>query len=441
MKVKYAGPARDYSGYGEANRHDIAALHTAGVEITTQIPSYTLEISDYGAVGEIAVKAENAPMGYTIKIIHTTPNVYRQFMEPGKYHIGRVFWETDKLPLDFAANVELMDEIWTGSHYNAQAIKNAGVTKPIKIIPEAIEAKLPEVIEPYDMPEIGPEVKFKFYSIFEWTERKNPNALLEAYWREFEGRDDVALVLKTYVDNFTPNKKEEIKNNIRMLKKRLQLNHYAPVHICSVLMDRHQIYRFHKSFDCFVSAHRGEGWGIPQMEALLMGKPVISTAAGGIHEYLIDGIHGVMLPYKLVPIGENSRNKQWYTSDQRWAEVDLDALRAAMRYAFENPEAMNTMGQNGKRLVETVFSLEAVGTLMRKRLTEISNEPYQVDRREPVGVGLSEEELQVGDIIEPEQVVQDPYSKSKFTLPPLVKKNRIKVDYFNDNKGMPDERA
>src|SRR4051812_27781725 len=119
MKVKYCGPAKDYSGYGEANRHDIAALMAAGLDVTTQIPMYVLEISDYGKLGKLAVEAENRYEGYEIKIIHTTPNTYKQFMEPGKYHIGRVFWETDKLPDDFAKNCELMDEIWTGSQYNA----------------------------------------------------------------------------------------------------------------------------------------------------------------------------------------------------------------------------------------------------------------------------------------------------------------------------------
>lgn len=408
----------------------------ANVEVTTQLPSYTLEISDYGKLGEIATRLENKELGYTIKILHTTPNVYKQYMEPGKYHIGRIFWETDKLPLDFAANAQLMDEIWTGSKYNAQAIKNAGVTKPIFIIPEAIDDEISEEIIPYEMPQI-PEHAYKFYSIFEWTERKNPTALLEAYWKEFEGVTDVGLVIKTFVDNFTPDKRQEVDNAIRMIKKRLALSHYAPIYLYRGLMDRHQIYRFHKSFDCFVSAHRGEGWGIPQMEALLLGKPIISTNCGGIHEYLIDGIHGQLLNYDLVKIVENSRNKQWYTSEQSWAEVKPEELRKALRYAYTNRDTVKLMGATGKKLVEALFSLKAVGEKMRERLTIIANEPYQLDNKPVVDDGLK-----VGDIIVPEQIVEERDSEGKlhsqFTLPPLVKKNRIKVDY-NAKPIQPDE--
>jgi glycosyltransferase involved in cell wall biosynthesis len=453
MKVKYTGPARDYSGYGEANRHDIGALVAAGIDVTTQIPSYTLEIADFGKLGELATSLENKPLGYKIKILHTTPNVYRQFMEGDKYHIGRVFWETDKIPQDFAANVELMDEIWTGSKHNAQAIRNAGVTKPIHIIPEAIDTDIPQKIDPYKIHELPDNLKYTFYSIFEWTERKNPTALLEAYWKAFEGVTDVALVLKTYVDNFTPDKKNEIDNEIRSIKRRLNLTHYAPVFLYRGLMDRHQVYRFHKSFDCFVSAHRGEGWGIPQMEALLLGNPIISTGCGGIHEYLVNNIHGKLIPYQMVPLRENSRNKQWYTQDQQWAEIDQEELGKAMLFAYQNKAEMQEMGERGQRLVKEVFNLKAVGDLMRKRLQEIINEPYEdVKHPEPeqqvvVDGPLLDSEpegipQQVGEInnygvhpsmiVEPERLIEHKDANGKIigrtTIPPTVRKHKITFD-------------
>lgn len=370
MRAKYCGPAKDYSGYGEANRHDIGALHAAGVDLTTQIPVYVMELSDYGHLGELAASFEGKEIGYKIKIIHTTPNVYKQYFEGGKYHIGRVFWETDKLPLDFALNCEMLDEIWTGSEYNAQAIRNSGVTKPIKIIPEAIDTEVP-AITPYI---VTNNKSYKFYSIFEWTERKNPLALLEAYWREFENHDDVSLTLKTYLVGFGAEKREPIDQQIRKLKARLDLKHYAPVFLYRQLMDRHQIYRFHKSFDCFVSAHRGEGWGVPQMEALLLGNPVISTNCGGIHEYLTHKKHAYLLPYTLVPLGDVTYNKQWYTKDQQWAEVSIDEIRKGMKWVYDNRDKAKKMGAEGSKLVQEQFSLKAVGMKMAARLREITDQ-------------------------------------------------------------------
>lgn len=324
MKLKFIGPAKDYSGYGEANRHDIAALVSAGVNVTTKLPVYTPEHSDFGKLGQLAVDLENKPIAYRFIVMHVTPNVYQQYMEPEKFHIGRVFWETDKLPLDFAKNCQLLDEIWTGSEYNKQAIRNAGVTVPISIIPEAIDTDFdPEKIEPYI---VVNKDDYKFYSVFEWTYRKNPEALLEAFWREFEKTKGVSLTIKTYVDNFRPEKMKEIQRHIAQIKKRLGLKNYAPVYLYTNLMDRHQIYRFHKTFDCYVSAHRGEGWGIPQMEAMLVGNPVITTNVGGIHEYLEHKKTALLLnDFEMIPVN-NSRNKQWYTADQNWADVSCLVL-------------------------------------------------------------------------------------------------------------------
>lgn len=369
MGIKYIGATRDFSGYGEAARHDIAAIIAAEIPVTVKSPQFTLEIADFGDLGAQIRSCENAQIDYDTIIIHVTPNIIRNYVEPGKYHIGRVFWETDCLPEDFARPLqEHCQEIWTGSEFNAAAIRKAGVTKPIYIIPQAIDTTVTaEDLPPYITAVDG---SYRFYSVFEWTLRKNPLALLEAYWREFEHEEGVSLTIKTYVDNFTPDKRIEIDTDIQNLKVKLGLANYNPVHLFRNLMDRRQIYRFHRSFDCFVSAHRGEGWGLPQMEALLLGKPVISTSCGGIHEYLKDELDALLVPYDLVPVSGNSRNQRWYSSNQNWANVRIPELRAAMRKAFENQDGAAAMGHNASELLQEQFSPAAVGEKMKQRFRE-----------------------------------------------------------------------
>lgn len=368
MNVRYTGPALDYSGYGEANRHDISALLSVGVNVSVELTRHCLEIGDFGDIGQ-KIKDVSLPYvtDYKIKILHTTPNIYGKFIEPGKYHIGRVFWETDKLPDQFAQGCHMVNEIWTGSEYNRQAIVNAGVTNiPIYIIPEAIEPVASVV--PFSS-DLRKAKDYIFYSIFEWTERKNPGALLEAYWREFKENENVALVIKTYLDNFSPSKRQEIDAYIHDLKKRLALPYYPEVYLYRRMLNREQVYRFHEQFDCFVSAHRGEGWGIPQIEAMSLGKPIISTGCGGVHEYI--GDVAKVVPFTLVPISGNNRNTQWYCSDQKWAEVDQNALRESMRWCFENREAARQMGEAGREFIEQNYLPGVVGQKMYDRLDEI----------------------------------------------------------------------
>lgn len=371
MRLKYTAPILDHSGYGEASRHDVKSLISAGVNVTIEAPSYTRDKADYGKLGELCKNLVDKEIGYKVKVIHTTPNVYPQFFEKDKYHIGRVFWETDCLPKDFAMQVQKCDEVWTGSQFNVDAIKKAGVTKPVHIVPEAIDTDLDiGAIKPYHV--INHDT-YKFYSIFEWIERKNPQALLTAFWQEFRSGENVSLTLKTYRNNFMKKNYGDIEGQIRLVKKKLQYDEYAPVYIYKHLMNRDHIYRLHKTFDCFVSAHRGEGWGVPQMEAMLMQKPVISTDLGGIHEY-ISKEQALLVPHKLINITGEVRNRNWYTPEMKWAEVDIKALRTAMRWMYENQKEGRKMGESGRKLVLRKFSPRAVGKIMAHRLKEIQKD-------------------------------------------------------------------
>jgi len=363
MGVKYTGALRDYSGYGEAGRHDVMALIASGVDLTCEIPVYVREFADFGYIGRKISKYEARGIDYNIKILHVTPNVYRQYMELGKYHIARAFWETDKLPEEFVQNINLCNEAWTGSQYNKDAMIRSGVKVPIYIIPQAIDVSI-------NVPPFPSEHQdtYKFYSVFEYTERKNPKALLRAYFEEFTASDNVSLTLKTYLDDHSTKKRDEIISEIVRIKR--DYSNPAPLYICNTLMNREEIYRLHKSHDCFISTHRGEGWGIPQAEALLTGNIVISTNCGGIHEYLEHKKTALLIPYTLTKLTQNNRNQQWYKNDQKWADVKVEDVRELMRYAYKYHKSLK-LGERARQHMIDTFNFDTVGKLMMERIEAI----------------------------------------------------------------------
>ncbi len=368
MNVAYLGPLKDYSGYGEANRHAVCALDAAGVKVMAQLVAYSHDSPNFGEIGQQVGRLLQNEDDYSIKILHTTPDQYRRHMESDKYHIGHFFWETDCVPEDFAAGLELMDEIWTGSQAGRAAILAAGVKTPIHVFPQALDTARPVPAKKYQLPGFD---GFLFYSIFEWTDRKNPLALLETYYKNFQAGDKVGLLLKTYFVDFTLPRKRMIRGEIESLKRRLGLSSYPPVFLFLDLLDRDQMMRLHITGDCFVSAHRGEGWGVPQVEAALAGNPMISTSYGGCHEYFTDQQNAWLLPYKMVPVRGMEHSARWYTGAQNWAEVNREALGDAMVQAAGNPGRALRMGGRAKELVCQDFNFQAVGKLMAARLHEI----------------------------------------------------------------------
>jgi len=369
MNVAYQGPLKDYSGYGEANRHAVAALDAAGVHVCAKLVRYTSEPSDFGVMGQLVDKLIKNDDYYKIKIMHTTPDEFLRLKEPGKYHIAHFFWETDKIPKIFAEGFAHVDEIWTGSQANADAIKAGGVDKPVYIFPQATQTDR-EWPAPYELPGF-PDDGYLFYSIFEWTDRKNPIALIESYLREFQKDEQVGLLIKTYFRNFTLQNKRLIRDKIAKLKAQMSLKKFPPIFLYLDLMDRDQLMRVHSTGDCYVSAHRGEGWGVPQVEAMLAGNPVISTGYSGVHEFLTDGKDAKLLPYEMVPLKGMDHSQHFYTPDQKWADVDPLKLRKAMRWAYENQKDAKSLGEEGRKSATNQFNLARVGKLMADRLKEI----------------------------------------------------------------------
>lgn len=225
MNVAYLGPLRDYSGYGEANRHYIAALHAAGVNVAAQLVTYVSDISDFGKLGQLMTELVDNKPDYKIKIMHTTPDQFKKHLEPGKYHIAHFFWETDRVPEQFAEGLQLVNEIWTGSKANEAAIRKAGVKVPVYIFPQPIETEREEV-EPYALDGFD---GFLFYSIFEWIDRKNPAALLQAFYEEFTKGENVGLLIKTYFKNFSLVNKRMIADQAANIKREFGSDNSPPV--------------------------------------------------------------------------------------------------------------------------------------------------------------------------------------------------------------------
>lgn len=365
LSVKYSGPFADWTGYGEANRNAIMALDTVGVELTTERISFTKKQFDYGAAFKRASQLEGNPTPYDIKIIHVPSDGYLKYLEPTKYHIGHLFWETDSLSKTWVWNCNLMDEIWTGGEWHKENFRNAGVTVPIYVFPQAMDIS-PVMKKPFEIPE---HEGFLFYSIFQWIERKNPKALLQAYWTEFEGVEDVSLLLKVYGKDMGGDSFQSIGDDIKKWKKEMDIEDFPRVLLFTKMISRDDIMRLHLTGDVFVSAHRGEGWGIPQVEAMSVGNPIISTNLGGVHEWLNDDV-AHLIPYSMSNV-KNMEFAPWYTTSQEWADVDVKKLRKAMRETYDNQAAAKKMGLQARKFVHKRFSYEMVGNLMKNRLEEI----------------------------------------------------------------------
>lgn len=363
MNVKFTSCFLDHSGYAQAARSLLLAMTKVGINVSTQILTYQSDTKEFGEGGELAKKLEDKQIDYDIKLMMITPDQAALQIEAGKYNICAMFWEVLGLDRRWVHSMNQLDEIWTYGQIHSDTFKHNGVYKPIKIIKSPIE--ITDRRE-YKRLKIKGFDGFTFYSIFQWTERKNPKALLETYWQAFEGKKDVALLLKVYRANFSEHEREMIRNDINKWKQHLKLKHYPKVFLVLGVLSNKEIMRLHSTGDCFVSAHRGEGLGLPQMEAMSIGNPVISTNFGGIHE-LFTNDFSWLLDYKLIQVF-NMIHIPFYNAQQLWADVDVKELKKSMLEAYSNRKLTIQKGKLAKDFIKDNLNMKIIGNNILKNL-------------------------------------------------------------------------
>lgn len=368
ISVKWNSPLTDGSGYAEAARNYVAALHTAGVDVSAKSITFDGFKSDYGRAGRFAEAALVREVSYAVNICFVPPEYFHELMDPKRYNIGIFDWETDFLPLEWIPKCNAMDEIWVPAHWTADIVRRSGVVKPVYVFghcasPDDYKDALPLIFHelPADL--------YKFYSIFQWTERKNPKGLLRAYLKEFTGKDPVVLILKTYGSDYSESEQSAVISEIKQVKAEVGADDPPKVMVILDMLTKEEMLGLHKMADCFILPHRAEGWGLPHFEACMMGKPVITTNYSANLEFTKPE-HSYLIGYEMTAVSGMGR-VHWYKPGMVWADPREADCRWCMRHVFSNRDEARLKGLAAQAFVRKNFTWAVVGNKMKTRLTEI----------------------------------------------------------------------
>lgn len=367
--MKYIAPFLDNSGYAQASRGNILALHKAGIPLTLDPISFEEARPDLGESGEIIHSLTKKDIDYNIVIMQCTPEFWEKEKEDGKINIGYVFWETTKIHPDWKEFINsTVDKLLVSCEWNRTVFKECGIKIPIGVVPHGLDINNFSDVEPFSVAGINKDT-FVFYSIFQWTERKNPIALLRAYWYAFQNNEDVALVLKTYKADYSEIEREAIRTSLKYLKNSIVFDNHAKVYLIPNMLSDEEILGLHVRGDCCVSLDRGEGFGLSPFTAGGFGKPIIVTGFGGVTEYAKPD-NSYLVKYQLTPVF-GMPWAPWYKGEQLWAEPNVVDGAEKMRYVFNNREEATNRGKLLEKNIRDNFNFEVIGKKLIKELENI----------------------------------------------------------------------
>lgn len=327
----YVGRVDCVTGQGTAARHQLHVLRKRGLRFRVVDAGSCASPDPSGADSFVqAARRSDPEVEPSGTIIHLQPNTAEKFHRDRSLprpHILVSVWETSKLPASWIPLINSYDQVWCATEWQRQVYLASGVRESLlRVVPFAIDPAL------YDAspPQRNTDGKTVFGSVFQWTERKDPHGLIGAFLHAFSAADPVVLVLKSYEGD---NPATSVRAKVDAIVKSFHLPGKPPeIRVVSSALDGSGIAEFYRSIDCYVSAHRGEGFCFPVVEALIHGRPVIATGWSAPAEYA-DGCFRAVR-YTLEPPHRNEW-QPFYTADQLWARIDVSDLAQAMREAHE----------------------------------------------------------------------------------------------------------
>ncbi len=292
-------------------------------------------------------------------------------------------WEFGSLPKAWLPMLRRVDEVWAYSRYVRDRYLEADVPRErVHVIPLGVDPELFQPgLEPLALPS-GPQIRFLFVggTIF----RKGIDLLLTAFGRAFRATDRIGLVIKEMGSN-SFYRGQTAETEIGELRDR-----GYPVEYIDREMSDAEMAGLYSACDCLAHPFRGEGLGLPIVEAMACGLPVIVTGAGPALDYATDET-AYLIPAERGQFAE-CRVGEIETIGRPWLfEPDVDLLVELLKRVAGDLPAARAKGVAASAHIREHFTWAHTVDAVERRLMALNHSGSPSGGRVVVQQGASPE--------------------------------------------------
>ena len=286
---------------------------------------------------------------------------------PSSQTVALTAWETDRIPESWVDALAGVREVWVPCSHNVDVFARQ-TSVPVFRVPHPYLPQLANTTKD-DVLAMSSRLSLKsddfvFFSVLEWQERKCPLGVIRAFLEAFGDEPDIVLVIKAWFRDGGLLTRAG-RAALGVLQRCTQYGSRPRIIIETDMWPEHLMRALFKRGNCYVSLHRGEGWGYPLFNAACNGTPVIATAYSGPLDYL-DAEHHNLVRYQLAPV---TQKYGYFNEDMLWADPDVSHAARLMRYVYEHRQESLRRAEIAAGVMRDNFSVAAVGRAAADRLS------------------------------------------------------------------------
>jgi glycosyltransferase involved in cell wall biosynthesis len=329
-----------------------------------------------GLVGKLMDLTGNKKPMYDVTIQLQLPNEWNPQL--GKFNIGMTAGvEVDKCNPAWVEAINRMNLVIVPAEFVKQTFMTSGnVTTQILVIPEAFPDEM--LNDNREILNLDLSTPFNFLVFGQFTgnnpenDRKNLFYTIKWICEEFTNDQDVGIVLKTNVARNSKIDRASTRNLVSKLILETRKTDFPKIHLLhgDLSNDEVRMLYTHPKVKGLVSLTRGEGFGLPILEAASCGLPVIATDWSAHTEFLNLG-KSIKIEKVLKPIHESRVDNNIFVPGAKWAEPSEGDAKKRLRKFKENPDVPKQWALELQNTIRKQYNFNTISGLYDQALGEL----------------------------------------------------------------------
>lgn len=348
--------------YGVVSTNVLKALAAQGMTVSL-FPIGNIELDPLRVSKEVAVVEKAILASQTYDATAPSLRIYHQFalaehVGHGE-HIGWPIFELNKFTDREKTHLKNQERLIVCSQWAKDVvIANIGAVNPIHVVPLGVDREVFHENHPVQDSETT-----VFLSVGKWEKRKGHEFLIDCFNSAFNAFDNVALWMVP----------ENPFISVESSKQWRDLATFSPIGDKIVLMPRTssqtQLAELMSFADCGVFPARAEGWNLPLLEMMSLGKQVIATNYSA-HTEFCDDANSMLIPIDSL---EPAFDEPFFRGQGEWATLGNDQKKLMveyMRVVHETKQAGRLTRNDAGIETAKQFSWERAARLLREAIND-----------------------------------------------------------------------